>query len=396
MINIIEKKECSGCTACAAICPKKCIQMKSDEEGFLYPIIDEKKYIKCNACDKVCPVKNVAEEKIKPQKAYLVQHMDEKIRLDSSAGGAFTAIASIIIQKGGVVFGAAYDEKFCVHHTWVEDSEGLKKFRNSKYVQSDLGNSFHEVKAFLEEGRWVCFSGTPCQIEGLYKYLKRAYDKLILVDVVCHGIPSPLIWNKYLEYQNSIYNEPDNIRFRDKFYGYKYSTMSIIRDGKNVYHAGAQLDPMLRAFFSDICDRPICYNCPFKKRYRVSDFTIWDCFSVYDFEKKMDDDKGTTRVLCHNQKAVSLMQEVMNVARSKEVSADKLVLGVKEMFESVPMNAKRGNFISDASKMSGEELFKKYFPISSKIKMKTAIRKVLLTLGIYGTMKKYLNRVRGR
>mgnify|MGYP000302815088 FL=1 len=110
----------------------------------------------------------------------------------------------------------------------------------------------------------------------------------------------------------------------------------------------------------------------------------------------MDDDKGTTRVLCHNQKAVSLMQEVMNVARSKEVSADKLVLGVKEMFESVPMNAKRGNFISDASKMSGEELFKKYFPISSKIKMKTAIRKVLLTLGIYGTMKKYLNRVRGR
>ena len=153
---------------------------------------------------------------------------------------------------------------------------------------------------------------------------------------------------------------------------------------------------MLRAFFSDTCDRPSCYECPFKKRYRVSDFTIWDCFSVYDFDKKLDDDKGTTRVLCHSQKAANLMREVMGYARCEEVSADKLVVGVKEMFESVPMNPKRTVFLADASKMSGKELFEKYYPVTNKIKVKTAIRKALLMTGIYGTMKKCLNRVRGR
>ena len=172
--------------------------------------------------------------------------------------------------------------------------------------------------------------------------------------------------------------------------------MSIIQDGKNVYHAGSQLDPMLRAFFSDTCDWPSCYECPFKKRYRISDFTIWDCFSVYDFDKKLDDDKGTTRVLCHSQKATSLMQEVKKYARCEEVSADKLVAGVKEMFESVPMNPKRTVFLADAAKMSGKELFEKYYPVTNEVKVKTAIRKALLVTGIYGMAKKCMNRVRGR
>ena len=293
-----------------------------------------------------------------------------------------------IVQRGDTLYSIATK-----YNTTVNE---LKRFRNSKYVQSDLGDSFCLVKDFLQKDRWVCFSGTPCQTEGLSKFLRKPYEKLILVDVVCHGIPSPLIWSKYLECQKQTFPKPDNIRFRDKFYGYKYSTMSIIQDGKNVYHAGSQLDPMLRAFFSDTCDRPSCYECPFKKRYRVSDFTIWDCFSVYDFDKKLDDDKGTTRVLCHSQKAANLMREVMWYARCEEVSADKLVVGVKEMFESVPMNPKRTVFLADAAKMSGKELFKKYYPVTNKVKVKTAIRKALLMTGIYGIMKKCLNRVRGR
>lgn len=396
MIEISKKKNCCGCTACAEICPKECIRMTPDEEGFLYPSVDESQCIKCNACNTVCPIQNPVIEKEMAQKAYLVQHRDEAVRLDSAAGGAFTAIATVVLQKGGVVFGAAYDENFHVQHSYVENINDLKKFRNSKYVQSELGDSFRLVKDFLQKGKWVCFSGTPCQIEGLSKFLRKPYEKLILVDVVCHGIPSPLVWSRYLEYQKQSFPKPDNIRFRDKFYGYKYSTMSIIQDGENVYHAGSQLDPMLRAFFTDACDRPSCYECQFKKRYRVSDFTIWDCFSVYDFDKKLDDDKGTTRVLCHTQKAERLMQDVVKVARCEEVPADKLVSGVKEMFESIPMNAKRMAFMADAAKMSGAELFDKYYPITRKVKVKTAIRKTLLVTGIYGTMKKCLNRVRGR
>ena len=153
---------------------------------------------------------------------------------------------------------------------------------------------------------------------------------------------------------------------------------------------------MLRAFFTDICDRPSCYACPFKKRYRISDFTIWDCFSVYDFDKKLDDDKGTTRVLCHSQKAESMMQEVMKLAKCEEVPADKLVSGVKEMFESVPMNSRRVAFMEDAERMPGTELFKKYYPVTRKVEAKTTIRKILLVTGVYGMVKKCINRVRGR
>lgn len=397
MIKITEKKDCSGCTACASICPKRCIQMQSDNEGFLYPSIDESQCIKCNACDNVCPILNPVTEEEKPQKAYLVQHRNEEVRLDSSAGGAFTAIATVVLQKGGVVFGAAYDKNFHVQHTYVESVDDLKKFRNSKYVQSELGDSFHMVKDFLRKGRWVCFSGTPCQIEGLSMFLKKTtYEKLVLVDVVCHGVPSPLIWNKYLEYQNVFNDKPDNIRFRDKFFGYKYSTMSIIRKGKTEYHAGSQLDPMLRAFFSDICDRPACYECQFKKRYRVSDITVWDCFSVYNFDKKMDDDKGTTRVLCHNNKGIDVIREAEKYAVCKEIPAEHLVKGVKEMFESVKINEKRKQFFSDAQVMNGKDLLGKYYPITAKVKVKTQIRTFLLASGVYSFAKRILNKMRGR
>lgn len=395
MIEIIDKKYCSGCTACESICPKECIQMKSDEEGFLYPVVDAEKCVQCGACNKVCPIQNPIKEKEIEQKAYLVQHKDEQIRLESSAGGAFTAIATIVIEKGGVVFGAAYDDDFQVHHTYVERVEDLSKFRNSKYVQSNLGESFKQVKKFLKDGRWVCFSGTPCQIEGLSKYI-GPHNKLLLVDVVCHGVPSPLIWNRYLEYQDVKNSRPDNIRFRDKFYGYKYSTMSVIKDGRNIYHAGSQLDPMLRAFFSDTCDRPSCYACPFKKRYRVSDLTIWDCFSVYDFDKKMDDDKGTTRVLCHTDKGKAVVAEIQKLVKCKEVQPDSLVRGVKEMFESVRINENRNRFLYDARTMNGESLFKKYYPTTRKVMIKTQIRQFLLITGLYRKSKKVLNRLRGR
>lgn len=395
MIEITEKQNCCGCTACESICPKECIQMKADEEGFLYPVVDTEKCVQCGACNKVCPIQNPIKEEVREQKAYLVQHKDEQVRLESSAGGAFTAIATVVIEKGGVVFGAAYDDNFQVHHTYVENVEDIRKFRNSKYVQSNLGDSFKQVKKFLKENRWVCFSGTPCQIEGLSKYI-GGHSRLLLVDVVCHGVPSPLIWKKYLEYQDAISCKPDNIRFRDKFYGYKYSTMSVIKDGKNVYHAGSQLDPMLRAFFNDTCDRPSCYACSFKKRYRVSDLTIWDCFSVYDFDKEMDDDKGTTRVLSHSKKGDVIVDEIQKLVKCREVQPDQLVAGVKEMTESVEMNSKREAFMADAKVLYGKELFGKYYPVTTKVKVKTMIRQVLLVMGIYGTMKKCLNRMRGR
>jgi len=223
VIEIKDKSKCCGCTACASVCPMDCIEMKEDMEGFLYPSVDKGKCIDCGACERVCPIQNPTKEVLQDQMGYLVQHKDEAVRLDSTSGGAFTAIATTVLEKGGVVFGAAYDESFHVHHTYVEKVKDLAIFRNSKYVQSDLGNCFRQVREFLRNDRWVCFSGTPCQIEGLNKFLGKQYEKILLVDVVCHGVPSPLIWKKYLEYQGVVDKKPDNIRFRDKYYGYKYS-----------------------------------------------------------------------------------------------------------------------------------------------------------------------------
>ena len=164
MINIVNKEDCCGCSACSNICPKSCISMKRDNEGFLYPSIDEDICVNCNLCEKVCPVINVAEDKPKKQYAYLVQNKNEKIRKESTSGGAFTAIAEAVIEKGGVVFGVTYDDELMAVHKYVENKEDLRLFRNSKYLQSSVGNSYKKAKEFLDKGRWVCFSGTPCQI----------------------------------------------------------------------------------------------------------------------------------------------------------------------------------------------------------------------------------------
>lgn len=315
MIEIKNKKNCCGCSACYSICPKNCIEMKADEEGFLYPNVNKDLCINCGLCEKVCPIINKAEEKVFEQEGYLVQNKDGKIRKESTSGGAFSAIAKYILDRKGVVFGVQYDENLNVGHSYVENESDLNLYRNSKYVQSKIGETFKQAKNFLDEDRWVCFSGTACQIEGLKKYLRKDYNKLITVDVVCRAVPSPLLWKKYVEYQKNKYgNDIKNILFRDKsFYGYNHSQISIqLYNGKKIYHNGLESDPMLRAMFSNICHRPSCYdNCIFKKIYRVSDFTIWDCFVVNSFTKHLDN-KGTTRVLIHTEKGINIFNAIKN------------------------------------------------------------------------------------
>ena len=201
MIKVEDKTNCCGCWACENVCPRMCIEMAEDNEGFLYPKVELSNCIDCKLCEKVCPIINVAPEILNTkQKGFLLQIKDERIRKESTSGGAFTAIASWVIANGGVVFGAFMDiNKKRVEHTWVDTIEGLELFRNSKYVQSDILESFSNCKDFLNKGKWVCFSGTPCQIEGLMKFLRKKYEKLVTVDVVCYGIPSPGLLKKYLD-----------------------------------------------------------------------------------------------------------------------------------------------------------------------------------------------------
>ena len=389
VIKVEEKYKCCGCSACANICPMQCISMQEDEEGFLYPSINKEKCINCNECENVCPVLNQKEEKITDQFGYIVQIKDEKIRQESTSGGAFTAIAQHVIKNGGVVFGVCYNRDFQVMHDYVERKEELGKFRNSKYVQSEIRNTFQQAKHFLDEGRFVCFSGTPCQIEGLKRYLKKEYENLITVDVVCRAVASPLVWKKYLNMQKKkCFGEIKKILFRDKKkYGYQYSTMSIYgENNKLLYCNGIDTDKMLRSFFSNICNRPSCYQCRFKKRYRESDFTIWDCFIVSKFESSMDDNKGTTRLLIHNSKGKEVFKELKKGLISKEVNADILVKDIKEMFTSVSMNPKRREFFEMAE--NREDLFEEFFPVGCMNYLEKNMRKICCCLGIYRYMKK--------
>ncbi len=404
MIRLNEKKDCCGCGGCSNACPVHCIQMKADAEGFLYPEVDETTCIDCGLCERVCPVLRAGEDVPFSQAAYLLQYKNEKVRRQSTSGGAFTAIARYVLDRGGIVYGAAFDDRLRVHHTSAVSPKGLQIFRNSKYVQSDTEKTFTQVRDHLRTGRLVCYSGTPCQIEGLLSFLEPAgtegsreelLDRLVTVDVVCHAVPSPLVWERYLEMQREkLGTEIADAKFRDKHFGYNYSTMTLLDDsGEERYVQGIDTDQMLRAFFSNICDRPSCYDCAFKKRYRKSDFTIWDCYPVYAFDKKLDDDRGTSRVLIHSDKGRRIFEEVRQRCRVLEVEPDRLTAGVREMFHSVDSNPRREEFFEDAACMEARTFFNKYFPMTARVKLERTARIVCYRTGVYALAKRAARKI---
>ena len=374
--------------------------MKIDDEGFVYPHVDEEFCVNCHMCEKVCPIMNVRDDRGDFERlGYIVQHRDKEVLRESTAGGAFTAIANYVLNQGGVVFGVElrddlYEIPSAAQHIWIDNSTDLKKFRNSKYIQSFVGKkTVQKVKYFLEQGKHVCFSGTPCQVEGVKQYLDiKMVDQtnLVLVDVVCRAVPSPLIFRKYIEYLEQKNSEHiESVRFRDKYYGYKYSTMNVISDKNHGdYHLGVESDPWLRAFFSNICDRPSCHECKFRKLNRVSDFTIWDCFHVGRFSKELDNDKGATRMLIHSKKGLIILDKIKEDLKIVSVPVDQIISKSIELSSSVVPNNKRKLFFEDANSMNGHELFKKYFPETIRVKAERLIRVLCYKLGIYSIAKK--------
>lgn len=319
MVNIKDKHECCGCTACISICPKDCISMSEDKEGFLYPVVDSVKCIDCGLCEKVCPVLHPLKNEAEPL-VYAAINNDESIRMQSSSGGIFTLLAEYVIDRGGVVFGACFDRDWNVVHDYTETKEGLAKFRGSKYVQSNLGNSFSQVKTFLNSGREVLFSGTPCQVAGLKSYLRKPYSNLLAVDLVCHGVPSPEVWRKYLqetvcrEYgikkNKSAVNQCDyisDISFRSKDKGWKkYNIKIIFRNGKFEMMPYFE-NPYMNVFLSDLSLRPSCYACPAKLYNLQSDITLADFWGVNKIVPYIDDDKGCGLLLVHNKEMMNFL-----------------------------------------------------------------------------------------
>ena len=351
MIIFNEKKDCSGCGACSNVCPKQCISMVEDTEGFLYPQIDSTKCIRCDACENVCPIIKGKTKKTRGSASSFVAFAkDEQIRLASSSGGLFTLFAEIVIEQGGVVFGASFDESFNVKHTYAESIEDLSKFRGSKYAQSKIGDSYKAAKAFLDSGRIVFFTGTPCQIGGLYAYLRKDYDNLITQDLICHGVPSPMVWRKYLEYcEKSANSSIKKISFRDKTLGWKHSSLKIdFEDGKTNSTPNDE-NQYMQVFLKNYCLRPSCYDCAFKTIDRQADITLADAWYWGDNDRfgEMDDDKGISAVFINSQKGRTIFERIKDRIEYKHVDSSVLLKHNPAMVSSAKLPSIRDGFLKN-------------------------------------------------
>lgn len=326
MISVDSKERCCGCTACVSICPKKCITMEADKEGFSYPVVNKQECVNCGLCEKICPVLNKKENKAEETVAYAVYAKEEELRRSSSSGGTFSLIADRILNNGGYVCGCAFDSDFKAEHIVINEPADIAKLRGSKYVQSDLRDSYVRIKELLEAGRQVLFSGTACQIEGLRSFLRKPYDNLFLIDIVCHGVPSPKVWECYKAYQETQYgSEISDISFRDKRYGWVNYRVKLDFENGQTYLSRSWDDVYMKSYIKDIISRPACYECRFRQWHRESDITLGDFWGVEQVLPEWNDDRGVSLVMVHSKKGRDMLNSLSGQVELKEVSKEAAI-----------------------------------------------------------------------
>lgn len=332
-ISVENKKSCCGCWACVNSCPRSCIEMSEDKEGFLYPSVDVNVCIDCGLCEKVCPVLKT-KEKRHPLKVLAVKNKNKEIVLKSSSGGVFYHFAKMVIEEGGVVFGARFDEEWNVIHDFTVNIDGISAFMTSKYVQSKIGNSYIKAKEFLKLGRKVLFTGTPCQIGGLYNYLHKSYDNLLTMDFLCHGVPSPKVWRLYLNEEVCAFQSTRRvvgrntvlstlkampllmgINFRDKTESWQKFRFALrfaepLCEGKRnsvLLSSSHRENIYMKGFLQDLYLRPSCYECKFKRFQSQSDITVADYWSIGRVNKAFYDEMGVSMVFINSRAGFNCM-----------------------------------------------------------------------------------------
>lgn len=305
MIRISDKSRCCGCTACMNICPVQCIVMRRDREGFDYPVANPDRCISCGRCEDVCPLAKPSDERRPLQ---VLAARQEEYFHGSSSGGVFPALARNVVEDGGTVYGAVMNPDLTVSHTEAYDMAGVEPMRGSKYVQSELYAAFDDVKAALEDGTKVMFTGTPCQVAGLKSYLGKDYEGLLLVDCACHGVPSPGLWEKYVKALSQKYDMPiSDIRFRGKQRSWrKYDV--VISGPERKVAVPHMKDAYMLLFLQDMTLRPSCYDCPFRKGASGSDITLADLWNVSEAAPQLDDDKGASLILANTEKGCMALE----------------------------------------------------------------------------------------
>lgn len=386
-VSAKEKDKCCGCAACANICPRNCISMKRDLEGFEYPEVDKTSCINCNLCEKTCPMLYAKEGK-SVQLAYAAINKNEKIRMNSSSGGLFYAIAKYIISLGGVVFGAALEERGKrVTHIVVEDIEDLPKLQKSKYVQSEIGTTYIEAKRILDSGKLVLFSGTPCQIKALHLYLNKDYNNLISLDIICHGVPSSQLWEKYIEsIEMSSNMKVSKVIFRYKLINWEQLGRHKIDTRTRVTCKLKHMDPFVQMFLKNYSLRPSCYACNAKEN-KCADITLGDFWGIEKICPEINDGKGVSLVLIRSNKGQELIDKISNGILLKQVSYETALKYNAAEYASAKMPENRTEFFHDMNVLTFKKLARKYLPLSLK-------EKVLNTCS-YSKVYRYFRPIRG-
>lgn len=374
---------CTGCSACAAICPVHCLSMRPNEEGFLYPVVDEKICTNCGICRQICPVnpERISANKTaskghrsEPLAVFAAWHLNKQIRHESSSGGVFTALAENILHRGGIVAGAAFDDQFTVRHIIIDSVGDIARLRGSKYVQSEISTSLYcRIRDLLVQNRPVLFSGTPCQVAGLRSFLGQPYGNLYCCDLICMGVPSLKLFSKYIGWKCAKLDKHlVSCKFRDKTHGWKNPSIQLQYFDKIVIEQATQ-NPYYSAFCKGIALRPSCYACHFKGLRRFGDLTIADFWGVKHKYPEYDcEDKGTSLVLVNNEKGQAWLTACSSTLFLGPADLETAIAGNPMLVRSCLRPPQRDDFYSDLSKLSFRSLIRKY-----KLMRQSIFRRVL-------------------
>ncbi len=394
MINITDKQKCCGCRACVNICPENCIEMIADNEGFLYPEVDVKKCINCNACEKVCHYLGSADAVKKEHKpelsaACFINDSDELMK--SASGGIASEISRLVIENGGVVFGVTGNAIDGVKHTIATEIAELEPLKNSKYLQSDIGYTYKEVKEKLLDGNFVFFTGTPCQVAGLYGFLGKDYDSLLTGDLICHGVPSEKVFKKYIKEHEEKIGKKVVSFFRDKSAGWKPVKFSYIYDdGSKITHICSE-DIFNMGFTTNLFQRPSCYSCPYVNENRIGDITLGDWLGGIKYKTLDPNNKGLSMISINSSKGKKIYEAISGKVTSFEYDVAEALKEGPHFRNAPHMNYMRRDFFKNLDKKTYHDLYKRFYPKNKGQKLINAFLRRFYKLKYKNSKEKFFN-----
>ena len=379
MIDNIKKDLCTGCDACYNICLENCITMVDDELGFRYPNVDYDKCTKCKQCIQTCPslIKTYRDDKWDVPKIFAAWSLNEDLRRTSTSGGIFSELAKKVISNNGLVVGARYNGDHFVEHYITDNLEGVEELKQSKYVQSNIGEIFQLIKDKLEEGNKLAFCGSPCQVAGLLNFLKKPYKNLITFDFVCRGTNSPKAYKKYLEMlKNKYKSDIKKVWFKNKSYGWnRFSTKIEFNNGKN-YIKDRYHDLYMRGYIEEnLYMRSCCFDCKYKDFPRIADITLADFWGVGKSNPTLDPDKGTSLVMINSNKGLDLFNKIADNIFIQESHLNVALPNNVSIVKSAARNEDSNKFLAMLDSEPFDVCFKKYAKNTGIKRLKSSFRR---------------------